>query len=430
MKTLTPVERTYVMADLEAAIFALYNDEPFLGTVGGYIAKDEDPDCSTMYVSAGKNGGLKLGYNLNFFGEQDTHHKRQGLLKHEYLHVVLCHITDRYPTTDVQTFLFNVAADLVVNYYCAHEKGGNVNPAKHLPKNCFFAGVFPDGCIDKKFGELIKSFPVDKELEWYYDRLLKFVEQEKKQNPNYSPGNGMETIDDHGQWKNISDEDREILRQHIDGAIREGVTRAQEKNSWGSLPQSFQGYIQKYLQKEVDWRPFVSQFFKRARSSSYTSTPRRLNKRLPYLMPGSRKKTESEFAVFVDQSGSVSDGEISQMFAEITGLSGDMNKKIDVYNFDTSVDVASHQKWKAGSNNKWQRTRSGGTNFNGVRDFVLAPENVKKWTGVIIMTDGYAAEMGSFPNHIKVLWVITETGSKLVVREGDLVIQFKKKATK
>jgi predicted metal-dependent peptidase len=98
---------------------------------------------------------------------------------------------------------------------------------------------------------------------------------------------------------------------------------------------------------------------------------------------------------------------------------------IDVYHFDTEVDEKSFTVWKKGrATPKAHRTRCGGTDFNAVAGFCNKGENRGKWSGVIILTDGYAPIMGPIIGS-RVLWVITESGTMEMVRPGDLACKMK-----
>jgi predicted metal-dependent peptidase len=65
------------------------------------------------------------------------------------------------------------------------------------------------------------------------------------------------------------------------------------------------------------------------------------------------------------------------------------------------------------------RTRCGGTDFDAVAKFVNDTKNRGRWSGIIILTDGYAPTMSAV-NGAKVLWVVTPSGTMDHVRPGDL----------
>jgi predicted metal-dependent peptidase len=152
---------------------------------------------------------------------------------------------------------------------------------------------------------------------------------------------------------------------------------------------------------------------------------KRINKRMPYIYPGSVRDTTARILWAVDQSGSVTDENIQKGMAEAQKFSKIVDA--DMVNFDTEIDLASKQVIKNGKL-KWERTRCGGTDFNCVARFMNDPKNRGKWTGVIIVTDGYAPVLERIPG-VRVLWLLTPEASMDAVRTGDLVIQMDKDKT-
>lgn len=235
-----------------------------------------------------------------------------------------------------------------------------------------------------------------------------------------------ESMDGHPGWGDLPEDIREIMNEKVKDMISEGVKRAQMKGSWGTVPSAMQGIIQQMLTSEIDWKSILRYFIGRARSMDRDSTIKRVNKKAPYIFPGVRRKTKAKLAFFIDQSGSMSDQDVQLAMAAAFECSKEV--EIDVYNFDTSVDESSHQVWKKGITTEWRRTRSGGTSFDGVRDFVSESRNKGRWTGIAIVTDGYAPKMSQLLG-VKVIWLITPGGTLEYVREGDLVVKMKEEKT-
>lgn len=407
--------------EVDMIIYQLFVEEPFLGNVAMYLWKKEDNACPTAYVTCKKIGGLLLGYNLDFMSKLKRSHIR-GVLLHEVYHLVLMHILGRQPVNPNEWMCWNIACDLVVNWFVAHQKNQEIDPNLVLPSFALYPGKTPENCEDEKLAKLIASFPGNMAAEWYFGKLKEFVENQEKKIPGYNFV-GVPTLDDHNAWGDVAElpeEEQQILRQRVENILQDSMDKAMTTN-WGSTPASLQKTLEKLLKKEVNWRAIIKMFFGRARTTTYTSTVRRLNRRCPIILPGNKKNTKAKFAFFIDQSGSMSDKNVAVGFSEVSALSG--LTEIDVYNFDTEVDVDSHKVWKSGKNHPWGRTRCGGTDFNAVRNFVALPENINRWTGVVIYTDGYASGMAAMPPGVKVLWVITPEGSTNVLDPRDLVVQ-------
>ena len=235
-----------------------------------------------------------------------------------------------------------------------------------------------------------------------------------------------ESMDGHPGWGDIPNDIREIINEKIKDIISDGVKRAQMKGNWGSVPSSMQAIIQQLLTSEIDWKSILRFFIGRSRSVDRDSTIKRVNKKAPYIFPGVRRKTVAKLAFFIDQSGSMSDEDVQLAMAAAFECSKET--EIDVYNFDTTVDESSHQVWKKGKNVEWHRTRCGGTDFDGVRNFVSKSENRGRWTGIAIVTDGYAPKMSQLIG-VKIIWLVTPNGTLDYVREGDLVVKMKEEKT-
>lgn len=396
--------------NFDRALTSFYNAEPFLGLLSMTMAKVPDWDCPTAYVRLDPASlSFFIGYNPEFMRQQ-THEQRMGLLKHEIYHAVLGHLTHRRVTSPKYRPHANIAMDLAINSMIGKDK---------LPDVGLFPGQAPLKCQNQKLSQLIASMPEMQATEFYLDKLQQFSEENGGENDGVAQlaANGM---DDHDDWDEVSDEIQEIMQQRLGDLIDKGIQQATSQ-SWGSVPAHMQQEILKSrMPKEVDWRSVLRMFLARIQSRETETTIRKLNKRLPYILPGFKRKTTSRLAFFVDQSGSMSDENVARCFNEIEQCSS--LAEIDVYNFDTEIDESSHKVWKKNNKFPWGRTRCGGTDFQAVANFVNEQRNRGRWTGVVILTDGYAPTMGAV-NGARVLWIVTPDGTKEHVRTGDLAVK-------
>lgn len=414
------IDLNNAMAQIESAFLMTYMNEPFLGGVGSNTTKRPDPKVATAYVGVDpKTLEIYMGFNPYWMGSLPQEH-RMGVIQHEYYHVCLSHLTGRMPANGQHRRLMNIATDLAINCFIGENK---------LPDFALMPGKAPKYCSDQDLSDLIKSFPKEQEAEFYFDALLKLVEKKQQgkgpgEEFTFELGNedGEGTLDGHGHWGDVPEELRDVLRDQIEGLIRNSIQRAEEKGQWGNMPSALQEMFKKLLTREVNWRDIVRQFLGIARTMQRMSTIKRLNKKVPYLFPGSKRKNTARFLFAIDQSGSMSDGEVIKGLSEVFSLS--QEAEIDTINFDTEVDESSFKTWKRGKQHPWVRTRCGGTDFECVQRYANDPKNRGKWSGIIIYTDGYAAGMGQIVG-AKVLWLITEGGTQAPVRPGDLVVQMK-----
>lgn len=406
--------------EFEPEFLGVFLHEPFLGTISLALDKRPDVKCRTAYVGVNKdNYELKMGYNPYFFRSL-TAEERQGVIIHELYHIVAGHLFERNVTDSKYGMAWNISTDLAINSMIGHDR---------LPDSALIPGRVPSKCKDQKLLNFIKNVQPMQAGEFYFEGVKKIMEENEKENGDGGFG-GADTLDDHGGWGDIPQDVQDEIQDKFRGMLERAVNNADSKASWGTVPAEMQANIRKYLKHEVDWREVMKQFFGNARSMTRKSTMKKLSKKAPYMLPGCKRGTVAKFAFFIDQSGSMSDDDVCLCFAEVEGASKETN--IDVYNFDTEIDVKSHRVWKRGAGFQWGRTRCGGTDFDAVQRFVNSPENRGRWSGVVILTDGYAPTMGAVVG-AKILWIVTPGGTREHIREGDLLVQLQKpekKATK
>lgn len=419
-------ERSTGAREFDHDFLKVYMNDPFIGTVSAEVTKVADYDMPTAYVGVRPNGRrheVIMGFNPNFFKSLSPS-QRQGVIKHEMYHLIFQHIFERAPGDKDYQILWNWGTDLAIN---------SIIGEKNLPDACLIPGKNPidpatGKPIDGPYAEFIANAPKMESSDFYFEKLREIEEQQKKKgNPNsvtVAVGKGMNSIDDHGKWGELPEEVKEQIRDKVRDVLEKAVKRADRTNDWGSVPSEIAEIIRKILSREIDWRSILRQFIGRCRSMERNSTIKRINKKAPYLFPGYKRKYKANFACFIDQSGSMSDEDIAMLFSELESFAGETD--LDVYHFDTQVDEKSHTIWKKGRPfPPAHRTRCGGTDFNCVRDFMNRPENRGKWSGIVMLTDGYAPTMGQILG-TRVIWVITEHGTMDAVRKGDLAVQMKK----
>lgn len=415
----------YQHGEFDFDFLKVYMDDNFLGTVSLGVTKLADFKMPTAYVGVrpnGKNHDIVMGYNPNFFRSLSPR-QRKGVIKHEMYHLIFQHIFERAPGDKHYQVLWNWATDLAINSIIGKD---------NLPDACLIPGHRPidpatGKPIEGPYAAFIEKAKLMESSDWYFEELRKIEQEERDKGNNNSVeiaiGQGMDSIDDHGKWGELPSEVREQIRDKIRDLTEKAARKAQRTNDWGSVPQEIQEIIRKLLSHEIDWRSVLRQFIGRCRSMERISTIKRLNKKVPYGFPGHKRKYIANFAVFLDQSGSMSDEDISMLFSELETFANLTN--LDVYHFDTQVDERSKTVWKKGrAFPVAHRTRCGGTDFQSVANFCNRRENRGKYSGIVILTDGYAPVMGQILGS-RVCWVITEGGTMDAVRPGDLAVKMK-----
>tara|TARA_A100001011_G_scaffold268834_2_gene277976 strand:+ start:6532 stop:7947 length:1416 start_codon:yes stop_codon:yes gene_type:complete len=419
---------------LEPHTVGMMLEEPFYGKILRVLSKNRTTRIRTAGVLA-KDGDLKLWYNPAFFAALEGKFVR-GVMKHECLHLVFEHTTTRKFEPHI---IWNYATDLAINSHLMDE----------LPDFGLFPGK-PFKALtaeDKeRMGEeavrryelvsdKVASFPPGKAGEWYFARLMEDPEvKDAIENPNPDgkngegqpgdgqPGEGGEpgeggqpgqgngpqmpgTLDDHEGWgEDMTEEDREFVKQKIRQAAQDAAKECDSKGQWGSVPAELRRQIKAALVAEVPWQKILDRFCGYSRRAHRTTSYSRIHSTMGRLVPGAKRSYTSSVAAYIDQSGSVSDAELALCFGELANLA--KNTEFTCYHFDTEVDEESKKVWKR-KGMPAHRTRGGGTCFRAPAKH--ANKRKSEFDGYIILTDGYASDPG--PSRLPRAWVITPDGA-------------------
>jgi len=394
--------------DLQKWIYSLLDDEPVFAAISRIIEKTVDNNMPTAYVTANAFGGIRMGYNEEFFSSL-TRKQRKGIVKHELLHVMLGHISGaRLPEKDTpRRRAWNIATDLAIN---------SMIPRDQLPKDALYPGE-----------EMFKDFPPLKSAEWYLAEVIKMAKKMRDEGKGGSGPGGILDAEpgNHEEWDNGQDgqqdkdssgaggkggEDSEssvgskIAEERIKEALRKAVNAANKSadgKMWGSLPAEAQQVLRARVETVVDWRKVLRFFVGQMQRGEKSTTVRRLNKRYPYILPGTKINRLANIAVAMDQSGSVSNNLLEVFFAELAKLSNYVT--FTLIPFDTEVDDSLVVEWKKGKSLPTVRTKVGGTDFDAPTKWVN--EN-SKFDGLIILTDMAAPKPVKCKRHR--LWVTTK----------------------
>jgi len=316
---------------------------------------------------------------------------------HEFYHLIFEHVTGRLPPEGMSK-MWNVATDLAIN--------------------SFLVGKLPEGgCIPGQ--EPFQDYPLEKSAEWYFSKLQNDeqfkpqdgdgdgdegdVEGDGSGSPSQGGGSGKplpDSLDDHSGWGEVDQETKAMAEERLKDAIRKAT---EEVNSggrgWGTVSQGMRKKIQDMVSPKVNWRSVLRYFIKTSQRANKRSTPRRINKRFPYIHSGKRIKRTAKIAISIDQSGSVSDAMLATFFSELNGLA--KYAEFTVVPFDTQVAEDEVYVWKKGKRRTFERVSCGGTCFNAPSRWV----NERKFDGHIILTDMEAPK--PIPSKCQRMWMTT-----------------------
>ena len=433
--------------------------EPFFATLLRSIDRIRDDKFPTAGVSV-RNSSPTLIYNgawLSTLKDKQV----MGLIKHEAYHLVYRHVVERRKTPHRT---WNYGTDLAINGLLDPDElpPGGLFPGKPLViKPAVLASMKPDQQASfMALSKLIESFPVGKASEWYFSRLnqqgphqqalegngkLKIkLKGTKGQNPGKGEGQGegegegdgdgegegqgqgdeveVDIIegDSHDGWDDMDEADREIAKGKLKEALGKAQRHADNNNAWGSVPAEIREEIRRMVAGEVDWKAVLRNFVGMRQRARRTHTMKRIHRKYPYIHPGSKVGHTSNVAIYVDQSGSVSDEWLGMAFGALEQLSRLVT--FHVYPFDTEVVVKEYKEWKKGRKLQLKRVRCGGTYFKAACDHAHA--NRDKYDGYIIITDGGCSDPG--PALIRRCWVLVP-GTELAfpASPNDVVVKMK-----
>ena len=381
--------------------YRLLESEPFFASLSRRINKKMTKAIPTAGVRVTDQGQFEMVYNPDFFLSL-TPKQRSGVLKHEFYHLVFEHVTGRLPPEGM-TKMWNIATDLAINSHLMDE----------LPEQ----GCFP---TRKPF----EKYPLGQSAEFYF-KMLK--EDEQFQKPDDQDGNGdgdgqgegdgqggssngsglPDTMDDHSGWGGESDMDeetkqamRDIAQERLKQAMKDAVDEINSNGrGWGTIGAETRKAIQDFITPKVDWRKVLRYFIKTSQRSNKRSTPRRINKRFPYIHSGKRVTRQAKIAISIDQSGSVSDAMLALFFSELSSLA--KYAEFTIIPFDTDVDPDKVWVWKKGKKHTFERVLCGGTNFDAPTQYV----NERDFDGHIVLTDMEAPKPK--PSKCQRMWATT-----------------------
>jgi predicted metal-dependent peptidase len=415
--------------------------EPFFAILMRSIDRIRDDKFPTAGVTV-SNGSPTLIFNGTWLS---TLRDKQvmGLLKHEAYHLVYRHVVDRRKSPHRT---WNYATDLAINGLLDPDElpDGGLIPGKPLAIKPEVLDAMDEErrASFKALSDKIEGFPVGKASEWYFARLnekgdhTKAMDGDGKIKIKLKPGKGqgqpgqgngdMEVeidvlgTDSHDGWDDMEEADREIAKGKLKEALGKAQRHADSHNSWGTVPAEVREEIRRMVAGEVDWKAVLRNFVGMRQRARRSHTMKRIHRKYPYIHPGSKVGHTSNLAVYVDQSGSVSDEWLGMAFGALEQLSRQVT--FHVYPFDTEVVVKEYKEWKKGRKLQLKRVRAGGTDFKAACNHAHA--NRDKFDGYIIITDGGCYDPG--PALIRRCWVLVP-GTELMftASPNDIVVKMK-----
>lgn len=419
--------------NLDRHLISFLQDSPFFAELSRHITKVPTEDMPTAAVGYDmKSDDIVLYWNPKFF-ESLTQREVRGVLIHEFYHLVFGHLYGRKKNP---AQLWNIATDLAINSIIldpnrsnntSHLDGDSLLPdfalvPGRMPKHPEGREFTPEEKESMKLATIIAELPTMQASEWYFEKIY----EKTKDDPDFqSQIEGISSMDDHEGWEKIPDEMKEYVEGKVKSVVEKAVKTADSQaNGWGNIPSDVADAIRRSVTSVINWRNVLRQFVGQLVRGGRTNTMKRINKRYPYIHPGTKRGYEAKLLVAIDQSGSVSNEMLVEFFAEL----GSLTKKvtIDVLPFDCDANEKDIFEWRRGSNVPAKRVRAGGTDFNAPTSVLNNVKNRGRWDGMLIMTDGECSS--PIPSRVKRGWVLGK-GCKLHFNTSELIISMQDSGT-
>lgn len=414
---------------LDPHLLRLMWDEPFFSSVLRSVTKIRTDSIPTAGVLA-KDGDIKMWWNPDFLAGL-TPDQIKGLLKHECYHLVFHHTTTRRLEPHL---VWNYATDLAIN---------SLIPEHELPKGGLIPGKEFDDLTEEQLEKMsdeqvsryntlsakIASFPKLEASEWYFTRLMEDEESKEaltkplEGDDEGGEGSGLPgSMDDHDFWGDMTEEEAEIAKNKVKKAVEAAAKECDKKGQWGTIGAETRDMIRASYKSEIPWQSVLKQFVGYSRRANRSTNIKRMNRKYPGVHAGAQRDYTASIAVYVDQSGSVSNDELELLFSELGALA--RHTEFVCYHFDTEVDESSEAVWRRGNTPEASRTRCGGTCFKAPT--VHANKNRHRFDGYLILTDGFAGSPG--PSKLRRGWVITTGGEEQSFMRRETCIKMKKES--
>lgn len=371
--------------EMREAMLHLLLKQPFYGYVAASVTVEESEDIATLKMQ--NDSALVLQYNRKWY-ESLSYEKAIGVIIHELLHIILLH---PYRREGRNMLLWTVACDMAVNEHI---------PVEFLPDNSITVET-----VAREIGEKIPEY---RSAEYYYDVISASESQfsffERKDDIRIVTGSG----DEFSANKQMEDEASEINKNALKCMMSELIEQAQFE---GEIPGKVSSIIADiYKSDSVNWRNVLRRFLTGRGKTVKRKSFKRESKRFDNL-PGNKRMLGINALIALDESGSISDKQLSTFYGELLKIKKVTGASLDITQFDTEatvpIPIERYVREK-------KRIKNGGTDYRPV--FELA-DNMKMAL-LIIFTDGE----GTAPEETnqKVVWVIPR-GGKRPANYGHLV---------
>ncbi|MBE4726533.1 vWA domain-containing protein [Leuconostoc citreum] len=366
-------------------IKTLLDVSPLYGNIVMNLARDDDEKALTALQLRWQAHRWFLIVNPTRFNRQFSNHNQVALaLAHEALHIVWAHPTRYAFDRKQRRQLVNLGTGIAVNQY--------------LPSHL---GDLPEAItLQTILGIYGKLLPPYQDSAQYIAQL---AELDDKLLPQYA-GN----YSGHEEWQSAG-----VSLDEAEAALETVIRQAQkdaQRSGRGQLPGSIQQRIDEIMVPKRHWRAILRAGLS-AIPNRRKTTRARFNRRQAYRLdlPGELSTYALQLIIFVDNSASISNHQVSMMLAQVAQIAKQFDANIQIFSFDTSVHVVKRIK-------QWVRHAGGGTSFQCIFDMLAAKHYEPMRTVIVILTDGDGEHAALSTNFHQVYWLLPR-GKRLSIKQ-------------
>ena len=364
---------------LDTAYSKLGLKEPFIAAVMTRVKREISDKVPTAATD-----GACVWYNPAFMSEQSPA-KLFGLVLHESLHVVLMHMWRR---GDREPELWNYANDAIINAYV-------LSRGYELPDG----GVYVAWVTDSMSSEYV------------YRRMKQERDEEEKdgQGEGGEGGEGGEPKKNAGGFDgkgDLIDAPNDAGKADLEATIAASAQMAKDCGHGSAIIDSILNTTGK---STVDWGTELRALMSSAAANDYTyQRPSRRFIGQGLYLPSLHSEALGGVLFGIDSSGSMTQGELSQIATEATQIIEDLQPLfVEVVYCDTRIQNV--ERFEKGDEVVFHCKGGGGTDFKPVFDHLANMDDPV--VGLIYFTDMEAPINKDMEPHVPVIWAHTGTGT-------------------
>lgn len=392
---------------VSAAVIDLLQDNRLFGEVLIRVPRVYRTDQTGVAGLGFEQDDLQLIINPIFFAKAiENRNQLTALLKHEVLHIVWQHPL-RYRMVRHQKNVA-MATDVAINQYLELPPKNTLT----LPqlKELLPEDSIPSFADSQVYLKLIEAghFAKSNQKQSQQFQLNQPIEQQKQQNTNNNPTDDVQ-LDVHSGWQ------QQESQPNI--TVQTAKLRHLLNEAWQQTPDKQRGLLPGDVVAELaqidapsslNWRQLLKRSIGNmplGKRDSYS----RFNRRQPRRMdlPGQVTNLVVNIMVFVDNSGSMSETEISYLLNEIKNMTKVYEANIKVLTFDTKVNSEQAYELTSQSQIRYQRLGGGGTRFQSIFDYLKQVHAQNNSVLAVILSDGWGEATIDPFNFSNVLWILT-----------------------